>query len=287
MNVLVTGARGQLGREWMRYLQARGLNCSAYSSREMDITDSASVENGLNRDRPDLVINCAAWTDVDGAEDHYEEAKAVNCLGPALLAAECGNRDIKLVHYSTDYVFSGTGEDRNRYPDGYTETVPASPVNSYGRSKHEGEKLLLSDGAPVLVIRLSWLCGVEGSNFVNTMLRIGRKGEVSVVNDQFGSPTWADEIPEATLRLLYREQEGIFHYTSTGVLSWYELAQAIFKEADMKVSVTPIRSDEYPTRARRPYWSKLNTDKYSRITGVVPAGWRSGLKRLLRRLSDH
>lgn len=283
MKIVVTGAGGQLGSEWARYLQQKNIEHYALSSSRLDITDRNALFDGLNRLAPDRIINCAAWTDVDGTESRYEEALKVNAEGVENLAAWCAGNEARLVHYSTDYVFSGRREDARRYPAGYPETAAPEPVNRYGETKLAGEKSALESGASVLLIRVSWLCGVSGDNFLNTMLQLAMAGRgIRVVNDQFGSPTWADEVPEFTTRLLDRGEEGIFHLSSGGRISWFELASELFREAGMEVALTPVTSEEYPTQAARPAFSKLDTRKLSEVLEERPNDWHVGLKRFVQ-----
>jgi len=287
MKFLITGAGGQLGREWVHTLQLQKRPFRAFGSSELDITDTALVSEHLNRYAPDVVINCAAWTDVDGAEDHIQQAMAVNCQGAGLLADWCATRNAFMVHYSTDYVFAGHPDDEKRYPSGYPETAKTAPVNRYGESKRAGEERVIASGAPNLVIRLSWLCGVYGENFLSTMLRLGREGRaLRVVSDQIGSPTWADEVPHYTCQLLERKEQGIFHLTSQGRLSWHDLACELFEQAQMDVSLIPVPTVDYPAKAVRPHWSKLDTGKLSAATGDTPEIWNVGLCRFLRKLEE-
>ncbi|MEX0994153.1 MAG: dTDP-4-dehydrorhamnose reductase [Balneolaceae bacterium] len=282
MKILITGAEGQLGREWMHEVSGGKNEAVGFGSGEMDITDRDLVRKTLDRIKPDFLINCAAYTDVDGAEEHSEAAFQVNEQGVANLAEECAERKCRMVHFSTDYVFPGRSEDRGRYPDGYPEDAPVEPANTYGASKLAGEKKLADSGVSFLLIRTSWLCGRYGKNFVSTMLRLGREREkLSVVNDQFGSPSFAKHVVRNTLNLIEREMTGVFHSTSGGLISWYRFAEVIFKISGLDVQVHPISTGEYPTKARRPAFSKLSTKKLDPIPGSHIVDWEQGLREML------
>ncbi|MEX1010550.1 MAG: dTDP-4-dehydrorhamnose reductase [Balneolaceae bacterium] len=294
--LLVTGAGGQLGREWMESMaQSETLfgpegslqvpEIVGCGSAELDITDRPTLREKLDREQPDLIVNCAAWTDVDGAQEHPDDARRVNRDGVFNLAEWCAGRGAILVHYSTDYIFAGTDADRLTYPGGYPEEAPASPVNLYGESKLAGEQELERSGAPYLLIRVSWLCGAHGQNFVKTMLELGKAGKpLRVVDDQWGSPAYCTDVVLNTIRLLQARQRGVWHLSSRGVTTWYHFAEAIFEEAGIKADLIPVTSEEYPRPAPRPTWSKLETGKLEAMTETRLPEWRAGLRTLLDRL---
>lgn len=285
MKVLVTGAGGQLGREWVEYLSASGENVIGLNSSELNISDQISVQKTLDDLKPGLIINCAAYTKVDQAEEESEAAYAVNEKGVEYLADWCAANQVMMIHYSTDYVFSGNEVDRKFYPDGYPEDVVTSPQNVYGKSKLAGEMALQNSGAPHLIIRVSWLCGKYGNNFVKTMLRLAsERDELSVVDDQWGSPSFTEDVVNSTRLLMDMHQKGIFHITSSGLISWYDFAKAIFEFRDVNIKLKKVTSDEFPVKAKRPAFSKLSTVKFKQATGAEPSDWKEQLQKLLQNL---
>ncbi|MCG2589033.1 dTDP-4-dehydrorhamnose reductase [Rhodohalobacter sulfatireducens] len=281
MKYLITGATGQLGREWVRFLKYRGLSYTAYSSAELDITDLEAVIQKIENVQPDLLINCAAYTDVDGAESESEKAFLVNETGVKNLANVCESVGAKLVHYSTDYVFSGSEKDQQKYPDGYPEDADTNPVNVYGKSKEAGEKILQQAKCDWMLIRVSWLCGRYGSNFIKTMLRLGaERHELSVVDDQIGCPSLAFDVVEKTHQLIEKMENGVFHISCEGKISWADLAEEVFNQSGLEVNLSRISSDEYPFTATRPMFTLLSLNK-AKNTGLKPLAWKSGLKRIL------
>ena len=291
MKIILLGASGQLGREWQYYFSRKqddSIILLPYTSNQLDITHRQELAKEISSQQPQIVVNCAAYTNVDGAETDYEKAKKVNTDAVADLANICKQNNAKLVHYSTDYVFPGKEEDRKKYPDGYPEDHPAEPVNRYGQTKWEGEEAIRESGCSHLIVRTTWLCGRYGSNFVKTMLKFGReRDELRVVNDQWGSPGFADEVVANTMKLVEAEAEGTFHLTSKGLTNWADFARAIFDYAGINVSVKAIPSEEYPTEAERPKFSKLDTGKAEAVPGVSITSWQEVLKRLLSQLEYH
>lgn len=284
MKFLITGASGQLGQEWEKFLTERGATFTAYSSSRLDITNPRQIKEIMKADQPDIVLNCAAWTDVDGAEREKERAFEVNSKGVSLLAAACRQTGAKLVHYSTDYVFGGDAEDEVAYPDGYPEDAPIDPVNVYGESKAEGEKAIREQMEDYLILRVSWLCGARGKNFVKTMLKLAdTRSEVSVVSDQVGSPAFAIDVVMKSMKLLENEQIGTFHCSSEGKISWADFAEAIFTFSGKQTAVKRISTAEYKTDAKRPEFSLLSKQKL-KLAGLQPLNWQLGLRALLREL---
>jgi len=287
MNTIVFGAGGQLGREWLHFLENAGVRSSGFTSNELDITDKAAVNKLLQENRPDLVVNCAAFTDVDGAEEQKDRALAVNAEAAGSLARECAATETKLVHFSTDYVFPGRMGDKDRLPNGYPEDHPTHPVNWYGETKLRGERAILDSGVSHLIIRTSWLCGRHGSNFVKTMLRLAEnKDRIDVVNDQWGSPSFAENVVHNTYNLTQKRKEGIYHVTSRGLTTWHEIATEIFDATGIKVAVNPVSSDDFKTKAKRPRFSKLDIKKLERVEGAAIIDWKEGLHRLLNQLPN-
>ena len=288
MKILLTGASGQLGQEWQHLINDRDdIILWPYTSSQLDITNREQVEAELHERQPDVVVNCAAFTDVDAAESKKELAHQVNAEAVTYLAELSTAINCTLVHYSTDYIFPGRPKDRENCPAGYPEDYPADPINWYGQTKWEGEQAIRRAGANHLILRLSWVCGQFGSNFVKTMLRLGQdREELQVVNDQWGSPTFADNVVANSLALLEGEAAGTYHITSKGMITWYDLASAIFEIMEMDVDLEPVTSDVFPTEAERPHFSKLSTQKLEAVPGVEVVNWLEGLKVLLSQLQN-
>lgn len=287
MKFLVTGATGQLGREWVHFLKEKELPFEAFSSGELDITDPNAVAKKVTQVQPNVVINCAAYTNVDGAEKESKKAFQVNEAGVKNLAVVCESESVKLVHFSTDYVFSGSGEEKAKYPDGYPEEAGTNPINMYGKSKQAGEKVLLESDCGWLLVRVSWLCGRYGSNFVKTMLRLGsEREELSVVDDQFGCPSLAFDVVQKTYQLLESGKNGIYHLSCEGKISWADFAEEIFAQSGLKVLVNRISSEEYPFVAGRPRFTLLSNKKAEK-TGLRILPWKKGLGRLLEQVEEN
>ncbi|MDZ7657744.1 dTDP-4-dehydrorhamnose reductase [Fodinibius sp.] len=288
MKAILLGASGQLGREWQRIINrdySDEIALLSYTSSDLDITHYQEVSDEFRDQKPDVVINCAAFTDVDGAEDHKKLARKVNMEAPLYLAELSQQLEFKLVHYSTDYVFPGTKLNKREFPEGYPEDHPADPVNWYGKTKWEGEQAIRQTAENHLIIRVSWLCGQFGSNFVKTMIRLAQeRDELQVVNDQWGSPAFAENVVRNCLTLLENGHRGTYHITSDGLITWYDLAREIFDQASMDVEIEPVDSDAFPTKAERPYFSKLCTHKIDEISGIEIIDWKEGLRKLLNRL---
>lgn len=285
MRILVTGGNGQLGNEWISYLNRQEVEFIALPSSDFDLTDHSDTRRVMGNLKPDLLINCAAYTKVDQAEDEPDKAFAVNSNGVKNLADYCAAKNIKLIHFSTDYVFPGTDEDHKNYPKGYSEDHPTDPINVYGESKLAGEKAILESGCKFIIMRVAWLCGRYGSNFVKTMLRLRKeRDELSVVDDQFGCPSFAHNVVENCWKLIQEDQEGIFHLCSKGKITWYDFAKEIFEQTGTQVNLKAVSSSEFPTKAKRPSFSLLNTQKITNIPGVTLIDWKEGLTNLLAEL---
>jgi dTDP-4-dehydrorhamnose reductase len=283
MKYLITGANGQLGREWVHHLKENNAEFRACNSDELDITVKSEVSAAVKEYRPDVIINCAAYTNVDLAESEPDKAFEVNEDGVKNLTECCKDAGIKLVHYSTDYVFSGSEADSKEYPDGYPEDAIADPVNMYGKSKRAGEKILESSNIDWLLIRVSWLCGPSGSNFVNTMIRVGdEQNVVSVVQDQYGCPTFTFDVVKKTIELLGSDKSGIFNISCLNKISWADFAEEIFRQTGINVKVERISSSEFPSKSVRPKYSLLSVKKIEN-TGLMPLYWIDGLRELIRR----
>lgn len=286
MKFLITGAGGQLGREWVCYLKEKKIPYTAYHSSELDITNKVTLFETIVKDKPDVVVNCAAYTRVDDAEDHKNKAFFVNRDGVKYLSDACKKTQSKLIHYSTDYVFSGSLEDKNKYPDGYPENAETAPVNAYGESKRAGETILEENNfVNTLLIRVAWLCGAHGSNFVKTMLRLSEnREEIGVVYDQYGSPSFTFDVVDKSMLLLNKNKTGIFHISGKGLISWADFAEEIFAKMEIKTKVKRITSSQFPQKAKRPDFSYLSTDKLENMN-VDVLHWVKGLGLLLDRLN--
>lgn len=280
MRILVTGASGQLSYDVERELERRGIEHLGTSSRELDITDRAAVEHLMQSYRPDAVVHCAAYTKVDLAEDEPERCWAVNADGTRNLAAACREIGAKMLYISTDYVFPGTGEQFRRTDD------PVNPVNTYGRSKLAGELAVQSLLKTYFIVRISWVFGKNGNNFVKTMLRLAEtRTELTVVCDQIGSPTYTADLAPLLCDMVQTERYGIYHATNGGTCAWSEFAKAIFELADKQVTVYPIPTSAYPTRAVRPLNSRMSKEcLHSNGFQELPE-WKNALARYLKEIT--
>ena len=269
MRFLITGAGGMLGRDLQSVLAGAGADVTALSRADLDITDPAAVRDAVASAAPDVVVNAAAWTDVDGAESAEDAATAVNGHAVAQLAAAAGKR---LIHISTDYVFDGSA--RSPIP----EDTDQNPINAYGRSKALGERAVLAAGG--YVVRTAWLYGEHGPNFVRTMLRLaGERDTLDVVDDQQGPPTWSYALAGQVTELARSDAEpGVYHGTAAGSATWFALARAVFEEAGLDPArVRPTTSDKFVRPAPRPAYSVLGHGRWAG-TGVAPLPhWRTML----------
>lgn len=253
MKVFVTGASGQLGHDVCCELKKRSIDYCGVSSRELNITDKESVSKFLLAYRPDVVIHCAAYTKVDQAEDEPEKAFVVNRDGTRNMAETCRKLNAKMIYISTDYVFPGTGDQPYEVDD------PKGPLNVYGQSKLEGELAVQELLDKYFIVRISWVFGKNGRNFVKTMLRLAEtRPEVSVVADQIGSPTYTADLAPLLCDMAETEKYGAYHATNEGICSWAEFAEEVFKQAGKLMKVNYIPTKDYPTKAVRPMNSRLN-----------------------------
>ena len=278
MKVLVTGAGGMLAEDLTSCLSERGYEIVALPRNELDITDLGAIRAAANKSEPDLVINCAAYTKVDKAEKEKKRALTVNGFGVQNLCLLCQERDIPLVHFSTDYVFDGTKESP------YTIYDEPNPISAYGRSKLLGEKYILWLLSKFYLIRTSWLFGLYGKNFIETMLELGqREKQISVVNDQRGCPTWTYHLAQAVVDLIETERYGIYHITNSEPTTWFEFAREIFHLSGRDIEVLPITSDQFPRPARRPQNSVLDPFSLTEVLLREMPSWRQALKEYLQR----
>lgn len=288
--LLVTGANGQLGRALAVAL--RGTDAVFWSRDEVDLADANALQDALNSTPCSAIINAAAYTAVDKAEEEEALATRVNGEAPGIMAAFCAQRNLPFIHYSTDYVFDGSGEQARR------EDELPKPLNAYGRSKLAGEQAVRQAGGDYLIFRTSWVYDAQGRNFLTAMLRLGREREqLRVVDDQIGAPSYAAHLAEASVTCLQAAWEmdafpaGIYHISNQGQTSWHGFAEAIFEQARARgwplsvTSIEPIPSCDYPTPAPRPLNSRLDNAKLADIFGVALPDWREGLRMCLEIMS--
>ncbi|MDB9415009.1 dTDP-4-dehydrorhamnose reductase [Microcystis aeruginosa] len=285
--VLLIGAKGQVGQELQVTLQSLG-EVISIGREELDLTNSEKISQLIREIRPDYLVNAAAYTAVDKAEIEPDLAYSINAIAPKIMAESAEKIKAKFLHISTDYVFDG----RKNTP--YLETDVTNPLGVYGQSKLRGEEEIKTVNSQAIILRTAWVYGSYGkSNFVKTMLRLGKeREELKVVVDQVGSPTWAKDIATAITQLLINVDNppGIYNFTNSGVASWFDLTKAIFEEAKisgipLKIQrVIPITTAEYPTPAVRPAYSVLSSQKISQQLGYIPPYWRDSLKAMLNQL---
>ena len=277
MRVLVAGAGGMLAQDLIPCLSGRGYAIQALDHRGLDITDVVAVRAAVESFEPDLIINCAAYTKADEAEREEYQALMVNGLGVQNLCLVCQDGDIPLVHFSTDYVFDGTKKGP------YTIYDVPNPLNAYGRSKLLGEKHVLRFLSKFYLIRVSWLFGLNGKNFVETMLELGQsQKKVHVVNDQRGCPTWTCHLVEAVVALIETERYGVYHITNSESATWFDFAQEIFRLSGVGVELVPVTSEQFPRPARRPLNSVLDPFPLPQLLGREMPSWREALEEYLR-----
>jgi dTDP-4-dehydrorhamnose reductase len=278
--ILLTGARGQLGRELAAMLPALG-DLVACDRSTLDLADPAAIVDVVRRVRPQIIVNAAAYTGVDRAETERETALAINARAPGILADEARRADATLIHYSTDYVFDG----RQTAP--YDESAPTHPINAYGESKLAGERAISASGASAITLRTSWVYGRHGQNFLVTMQNLAaRRSHLRVVADQTGVPNWSRSIARATSRMIgeagehLADRAGLYHLSAAGSTTWYGFARAILDGRG--VEIAPIASVDYPTPARRPAYGVLDATRFSRTFGFALPDWQTLLQECLR-----
>ncbi|WP_045518239.1 dTDP-4-dehydrorhamnose reductase [Neobacillus niacini] len=253
MKVVVTGAAGQLGQDVLLELARKNHQAFGADRAQLDITIEEDVLAYISEVKPDVILHCAAYTNVDAAEENEEAAYQVNAAGTEYLAKAAKLTGAKMLYISTDYVFDGTATEP------YKVDEPTKPLGAYGRTKLAGEQLLQKHLNEFFIVRTAWVFGIYGNNFVKTMIRLGKeRGEVGVVHDQVGSPTYTVDLAQFMVELMETEKYGIYHATNSGVCSWYEFAVEIFKQAEMNVKVNPLTSDQFPRPAARPKYSVLS-----------------------------
>ena len=282
MNILITGCNGQLGNE-MQLLEQVHAEHRYFNTdvAELDITDSAAIERFVTENAIDGIVNCAAYTAVDKAEENQDFCRVLNADAPGYLAAAIEKRGGWMIQVSTDYVFDGT----NHKP--YVETDPVCPNSTYGRTKLAGEQAVMTSCSQSMVIRTSWLYSTIGNNFVKTMIRLGReKQELGVIFDQIGTPTYARDLAVAIFAAISKGVvPGIYHFSNEGVISWYDFTKAIHRIAGISTChVRPLHTEEYPTPAARPHYSVLDKTKIKQTFGIEIPYWEESLKECIEKL---
>lgn len=275
--VVVLGAGGMLGRAWIELLARRGIDHRGLTRRQVDLGRPLR-RSALDLRGVDVLVNCAAWTDVDGAEAHEAAAMRINADAVAELARRCREDRCLFVHYSTDYVFDGTADAP------WPVDAPRRPLSAYGRSKAAGEQCIAAIDPPHLVVRTSWLYAPWGKNFVRTIARLGReRPSLRVVNDQRGRPTSVEHLARTTLALLERGARGVFHVTDAGACTWFDLARAVLTATSPGCRVEPCSTAAFPRPAPRPAYSVLDLSQTEALVGPMPP-WEDNLRAVLARL---
>lgn len=267
MKVLVTGANGMLGQDLCPILEDVGAFVIETDIDTLDITNAEQVKQVLTDIRPDMVIHCAAYTNVDKAEEDLKTAELINVTGTENIAETCGKLGITLVYISTDYIFDGENEDP------YTTEDMPNPINNYGCTKYEGEEAVRSLCEKYYVVRTSWLYGHHGKNFVETMISLADRNEIKVVDDQYGCPTWTVELANGILKLLSKPY-GTYHVCGSGYTTWYGFAKEIFAQSNLDVNLQSCKTEEFPRPAKRPKYSVMDNDGLCR-------NWQAALKNYL------
>lgn len=273
MRVLVTGAKGQLGYDVVKELEKRGYKALGVDREEMDLTSTQQIKECIKNSNPEAIIHCGAYTLVDKAEEEKELCKMVNATSTKEIANCSKELDIPMIYISTDYVFDGTKNGE------YTEDDLPNPINVYGKTKYEGEMYVQEILEKYYIVRISWVFGENGNNFIDTMLRLSKEREsLSVINDQVGSPTYTKDLARLLVDMLKTNKYGIYHATNEGYCTWYEFAREIFKIANVDVKVNKINTCEYPTKARRPLNSKMSKEKLKNMGFIPLRNWKEALE---------
>lgn len=280
MKILVTGGKGQLGNEFQKIAISSAHDFTFCDIDEMDLSSENSILNFLDTKRLDIIINCGAYTNVDGAEENERLARQINGLAPGIIAKYCLKTNTRLIHISTDYVFDGKGNlpiDENTSPN---------PLSVYGKTKLEGELSVLNYLGNAYIFRTAWVYSEFGKNFVKTMLSLGkRNSELKVVYDQVGSPTYAADLANNIMNIVHQwpanDKPGIYNFSNHGVISWYDFANTIFEISGLECNVLPVRSSEFVTKALRPAYSVLDTDKICSTFKLSIPYWKDSLKKCI------
>jgi dTDP-4-dehydrorhamnose reductase len=279
MKFVVTGVKGQLGYDLVKQLSGNNHEVFGTDRNLLDITDEAAVYAFIEEVKPDAILHCAAYTNVDAAEENKEAAYAVNALGPKYLAQAASKVGAKMVLVSTDYVFNGNATEP------YEVDHPSEPLGVYGETKLAGEEFVKQHLDQYFIVRTAWVYGINGNNFVKTMLRLGKeRDEVGVVHDQVGSPTYTVDLAAFMIELVQSDKYGVYHATNEGVCSWYDFAVEIFKQAGMDVKVNPLTSEQFPRPAARPKYSVLSKKKIVEQGFTPLRDWKEALAAYMEEL---
>lgn len=277
MKALITGAMGQLAQEFQRTLPLSGHTVQVPSERSLDITDLSSIRSALSDLHPDVVINCAAYNNVDKAETDFETAYGVNAIGPENLAASCREFKALFVHYSSDYVFDGGKEGF------YTEADETNPINKYGETKRSGEIRVMNAAPQYLIFRLSWVFGKGRQNFLYKLSEwAGKNPVLKVVSDQVSVPTYTEDIVATTMLAIERGARGLYHLTNSGYASRYEVARYFLEKTGANNIILPVTSDRFPSPAKRPYFSAMSTGRLSAELGCSIPDWKNAIDRYVQ-----
>ena len=276
MKVLVTGVKGQLGYDVVKDLKKRGHEPIGVDREEMDLMNNDAIREFIMNTRPEAIIHCAAYTAVDKAEEEVEVCYQVNAEATKVIAECAKELDITLIYISTDYVFDGTKEGE------YVETDVPNPINVYGASKLLGEQYVQQLLEKYYIVRISWVFGENGNNFIKTMRRLGlERDELNIIDDQVGSPTYTADLAPLLVDMMETNKYGIYHATNEGFCSWYEFANEIFKQRGIEVKTNPITTDQYPTAAKRPMNSRMSKDKLTEFGFALLPSWEEALNNYL------
>lgn len=285
--VLITGGAGQLGYELQQTAPADAL-CLPTDVAHLDITNAQAINTYINEHQPDIIINAAAYTAVDKAEEEQDLARAINTTGAANLAQACKTQGVKLIQVSTDFVFDGKGHTP------YPVDAPTEPAGMYGLTKRDGDQKVLEIlGDDAFIIRTSWLYSAHGNNFVKTMLNLmSQRDELGIIADQIGTPTWANSLARAIWKAIQLDVKGIYHWSDAGVASWYDFAYAIMEEGvalgllENAITLNPITTTDYPTPASRPCYSVLDKTSTWQTLGMKSEHWRVALRQMMQQLQQ-
>lgn len=281
MKFLITGAQGQLGKEFQKALENHDHTVVSFTKYELDISNPDDVTKKVSEHNPDIVVNCASYNLVDKAEEDFDNARSVNASGVKNLAIACKSKNVFLVHYSTDYIFDGTKEDF------YTEEDKPNPINKYGESKLLGEHLLRQETDSFLLLRVSWVFGSGKNNFLYKLSEWAQNNRtLKVVSDQISVPTYTEDIVNITLFALNKGLKGIYHLTNSGYASRYEVARYFIENKEMDNLVLPVTSAYFPSPAKRPYFSAMSNRKLSHELNIDIPDWRIGIERYIKQMSE-
>ena len=276
MKVLVTGYTGQLGYDVVKKLEKRNIACIGTTRQDFSLTDVEKMKFFIEKYKPDAVIHCAAYTAVDKAEDEPEFCRAVNTDATRELAQICRDIDAKMIYISTDYVFPGDGDNF------YEPEDEKAPQNVYGQTKLDGEKAVQEILDKYFIVRISWVFGTNGKNFIKTMLNLAKTHDkLTVVNDQIGSPTYTVDLAKLLCDMVQTDKYGVYHATNEGICSWYEFACEIFRQANVDIQVDPVPSSTFPTKAKRPHNSRMSKKCLDKVGFNRLPNWQDALSRFL------